>query len=93
MGADYLSPKMLAGSIESIHAHARPSTICRRRSRSRLGGGARVAGSRRFNNPVADGHDPLVLQQFHSIGPLLGVAEETAFQEVNALRAELIRGW
>lgn len=52
---------------------------------------AGVARGRRFHNPISDRHDPLVAEQVDGLGPLLGIAHEAALQEVDALRAELVR--
>lgn len=77
-------------SVESIRTDACPPAGCRRRSRRSLGRSARVARCRRLNDPVADGHDPVMLQQFHGSSSLLGVAVKAALEEVNAFWAELI---
>lgn len=77
------------GSVEPVRPNAVPGR--RRRHKRRLRRSTSIARRRRLNHLVPDGHYPLVLQQLDGRRSLLRISRKAPHQEVDALRAELLR--
>lgn len=56
-----------------------------------LGGTATITRSWRLDDLIADGHDPLMLEELDGARPFPGVPSKASLEEIDTLRAQLVR--